>query len=160
MTLANTKRQIQNFKTRLTNINTELAGNAYALPDPQTPLTLRAQLTTVKADGAKLQRAIDNLETWRQNYVNDVENVEDGEYDAAVQERENFFDAENIDQIQNQARDRVDFIVGKRLELENLLAVHKPVANVAPAARGVEDDGLQHAKWHMPEIDLEIFHGQ
>ena len=160
MALANTKRQIRNFKTRLTNINTELAGNAYALPDPQTPLTLRAQLTTVKADGAKLQKAIDNLETWRQNYVNNVENVEDGEYDAAVQELENFLDAENIDQIQNQARDRVDFIVGKRLELENLLAVHEPVANVAPAARALEDDGLQHAKWHMPEIDLEIFHGQ
>ena len=160
MTLANTKRQIRNFKTRLTNINTDWQAMHMLSLIFKTPLTLRAQLTTVKADGAKLQRAIDNLETWRQNYVNDVENVEDGEYDAAVQERENFFDAENIDQIQNQARDRVDLIVGKRLELENLLAVHKPVANVAPAARGVEDDGLQHAKWHMPEIDLEIFHGQ
>ena len=160
MTLANTKRQIRNFKTRLTNINTDWQAMHMLSLIFKTPLTLRAQLTTVKADGAKLQKAIDNLETWRQNYVNNVENVEDGEYDAAVQERENFFDAENIDQIQNQARDRVDLIVGKRLELENLLAVHKPVANVAPAARAVEDDGIQHAKWHMPEIDLEIFHGQ
>ena len=86
MALPKIKRQIRSGKTQLTNITNELSVKEYALPDPQTPVTMRQLLHSVLAEGAKAQRAREVLLTWRLNYANFVNELADAQYNETLAE--------------------------------------------------------------------------
>ena len=158
MALANIKRQLRGARTRLNNIANELQANDYALPDPPTTPSLCALLARLMADGAKIQRALDTLDTWRQNYVDHIEGVHEDEFNDAQAEFLTFLGNEQIDQ----ARDRMDIIAAKRIEIENLLAVQAPPVPRAPAlAAGVGHDAKdeEFIKIRYPTGKITKFYG-